>query len=209
MSETTASPKWILFLLWPFKGEPCYPQIEGDLAEEFQQRTTEYGIRSARLWYYKEICRNLLFLTCRWVTIPVIILPLLCMIIQPFLLNLYSALWGLLIRSFSWILLFFDVLFSSLVGLAFAEILCRFLNRHERMSRLAFGLFSLVFVGMWNEPMALNLWHGMRVPATAIPQLFIYLRPSFMFIWTLICFWIGSVGIERKRRGIVNLTSMA
>jgi hypothetical protein len=35
MVESINPPGWILLVLWPFKGESCYPQIVGDLNEEF------------------------------------------------------------------------------------------------------------------------------------------------------------------------------
>ena len=82
MPEIAAPPKWMLFLLWPFKGESCYPQIEGDLSEEFQYRVSKNGMAAARRWYCREVCRNLWSLTLRWATIAVIVLPLFCVALQ-------------------------------------------------------------------------------------------------------------------------------
>jgi hypothetical protein len=200
VSEITAPPRWIRFLLWPFKGEPCYPQIEGDLAEEFQQRIADNGIRSARLWYYKEVCRNLLVLTCRWVTITVIIFPLLCSALHIFLYNKFRLFWGMENQPFSWIFLFFDFHISSLIGLSLGAISSRLLIGHGRMIGFAFGLYYLAILGLLNASLAINIRRGIRILVTDIPQLLIHFEPSFMLIWTLICVWVGIIWIERNRR---------
>ncbi len=199
MPETAAPPRWILFMLWPFNGEPCYPQIEGDLAEEFQLRVVQYGIRSARRWYYAEVVRNAWFLTCRWVMVEIIFLPLLCLLLHIFLFSIYRRLWSAVF--YSWIHLIFDLLLQSLVGLSLGAVFSRLCRGHEKMIRLAFALYYLMIVAAWNAGIAHNLRHGMHVGMSDIPVILIYLtKSSLIFVWALICLWMGSVWIERNHR---------
>lgn len=197
MSDASAPPKWILFLLWPFKGETCYPQIEGDLSEEFQQRESEHGMAAARRWYCREVYRNLWSLTWRWVTIPVILLPLLCTVFGDSLWvrlvgSMYSLLWRPSSWHISWIL-FVSLLNWSIVGLSLGIICSRVLRGHERMIRLVFGAYHLGLLAV--------IYHFIEMKRlspssymTALGIWLTYLRP----VWILSCIWIGSIWIERQ-----------
>jgi hypothetical protein len=197
MPEITAPPKGILFLLWPFKGEPCYPQIEGDLSEEFQQRESEYGLAAARRWYCREVCRNLGSLIWRWITIPVIILPFFCIALGTSLLNPGIGSMYLHGHPSNWEisrLLFASFLNSSIIGLSLGIFCSRILRGHERMVRLAFGAYQLGFLAVMFHLM------GIKILSNSPEMRFFliglrYLKPilTFAFMWT------GSIWIERRR----------
>jgi hypothetical protein len=191
MVKATAPPQWILFLLWPFKGESCYPQIEGDLSEEFQQQESIHGIAVARQWYYREACRNLWSMIWRWTTIAAISVPLVGFTLGDYIRHLFlstSNLWHWFILG-----IIVDSLFtSSLIGLALGIVCSRLLKKHERLVRLAFGVYQLGYLLM-----IIIGGVGVLGPSFAARVFLIgliCLRP----IWTLIFFCMGSIWIERR-----------
>jgi hypothetical protein len=191
MAKIAAPPRWILFLLWPFKGEPCYPQIEGDLCEEFQQQV-EHGLSAARRWYYREICRSFCAMIWRWAMIPVIIIPFLCIAIDDSLRLAFLA------TFISWHLPFsigicIDCLLNPvIIGLSLGAVCSRVLKGHERLIRLLFGVLQIG---------TLIITHVMGIgvfgPSPAM-RFFLIGLIHFRFVWTLIFFWMGSVWIERR-----------
>lgn len=204
MPEITAPPKWILFLLWPFKGEPCYPQIEGDLSEEFQQRELEHGLPAARRWYFREVCRNLLSLTWRWETILVIAIPLLCISLSN---TIWYRLIGLgytlithdLLRVNSWnisSLTFYILLNWSLVGLSLGIVCGRIFSGHEQMVRLVFGAYYLGLTVFSYRAIGIAIAGMQTQSLLATAYRLMYFKP----IGTLVCIWIGSMWIERRHR---------
>ena len=196
MPEITAPPKWILFLLWPFMGETCYPQIEGDLSEEFHQRESEHGVAAARRWYYREVCRNLGSLLWRWVTIAVIILPLFCIALSNILeMQLVRSMSSLLWHhwSISWIICGW-LLNLTIIGLLIGTICSLVLRGHERMVRLVFGAYYLGSMVVIFHRMGINL-PSRSIPSGALGVGLIYLRP----VWLLICTWTGSIWIGRRQ----------
>jgi hypothetical protein len=193
MPEITAPPKWILLLLWPFRGELCYPQIEGDLSEEFHQREVEHGMSSARQWYYREVCRNFWSMIWRWVTIPVIIVPLVCMVLADFLhfpifWRMYSA-WHL--KGFILGIVIDSLPIASIIGLSLGIICSLMLRGHERLVGLAFGAYQLVTLIM--QIVTAKVFGPSPVIRTFLLGL-IYLKP----ICTLVFFGMGSTWIERR-----------
>jgi len=202
MPETAAPPKWILVLLWAFKGEPCYPQIEGDLEEEFHLRESDYGIAAARRWYYREVCRNIWSLIWRWTTLQAIVVPPLCILF-------YSFMGPILLRAPSRLL--FEGIFRisnstlaassatfllkylnlGIVGVALGIVCSLILQGHERMLRLAFVGFFLTLIVVTTGPRIGWLIH----------QHWIALLETFI---SLICFPLGfsmgSMWIERRQR---------
>jgi hypothetical protein len=208
MPKIAAPPKWMLFLLWPFKGESCYPQIEGDLSEEFQYQESKYGIAHARRWYCREIFRNLSLLTFRRETIAVMVLPLICVALRdslshPFSVGspqvflrkyflAYLCLWlssaiDMTMRLFIIILL--TVLSVSMTGLAFAMVCNTLLRGRERMIRLVFTTYylSLSAIFVIQHPTVFR-----RFPAdpTLIGLLDAPLIVAFI--------WYGSIWVERR-----------
>jgi hypothetical protein len=199
MPKTTARPRWILFLLWPFKGEPCFPQIEGDLIEEYQHRLSINGIPSTRRWYCWEIVRNGLSLARRWVTIQALILPLFCLPLHLLLFQIYRNLLFVRTQSFSLIQLTLDLLFQSIVGLALGMTLSYLLGGHERMVRLSCALYYILLVISWNAGLARNVLLGVRINISDIPVMAEFCEKSFVFLWALICIWLGSAWIGKHR----------
>jgi hypothetical protein len=188
MPEITAPPKWILWLLWPFRGELCYPQIEGDLSEEFHQREAEHGMFSARQWYCREVCRNLASMIWRWITVPVILVPLICVVLGDFL----GHLWPWHGVGFIALIVVNSLPMAGILGLSFGIICSRVLSGHERLVRLAFGAFQLVSLIMaLVTAQVLGPSPAMKTFLLGL----IYLKP----ICTFVFFWIGSSWIERRQ----------
>ncbi len=202
MSEMVAPPKWILFVLWPFKGEPCYTQIEGDLSEEFQQRASEYGIADARRWYHREVCRNLASLLRRWGTISAIILPILCIVLSyPLFNRAIWSIWQLFWRSPRWSfssILFYVLFYHSSTGLLLGVICGLTLRGHERMVRLVFGAYYLGLAVVTYPSIAIHLSNAdiQAQQLLALTYRLGYLRP----IWTLACIFAVSMWIEQRHR---------
>jgi hypothetical protein len=221
MPEITAPPKWILFLLWPFRGESCYPQIEGDLSEEFQYRMSKQGTADARRWYRREVCRNLWSLAWRWATIGAIVLPLFCVALGystfpkipiPFwhvLRNLAPVLQPLL-QSFVGsgtpmyvIMVFMIILLLTTIipGLAFPVICGALLRGHDRMIRLVFTAYCLglsVIYGLSHfESLIRDFGHGI-LQGILSPSLIVVglLIPVLMLSFI----WISSIRVERHHR---------
>src|SRR5262247_779780 len=58
MPESVNPPQMAVLLLSVFASELDFPQIEGDLREEFHQHMRMNGRRTARRWYWRETFRN-------------------------------------------------------------------------------------------------------------------------------------------------------
>lgn len=58
MPEILTPPRGASLLLRLLAGETDFPQIEGDLSEEFHQRVLSAGAAAARQWYRHEALRN-------------------------------------------------------------------------------------------------------------------------------------------------------
>jgi hypothetical protein len=207
MPEITAPPKWILFLLWPFKGESCYPQIEGDLSEEFQQLASKNGRTAARGWYRREVCRSVASLTFRWATIAAIALPLLCLAFKNSVIDIFLYFSMTIVKwfpthDFMTQLLIFILLSTGIKGLAFGMICSAPLRGHERMVRIVFTAYYLGFWAIWgiNHSHALIAFR-LANPESWIPLLGFPMHFHFTFIvepvWILAFFWYGSTWVER------------
>jgi hypothetical protein len=208
MPETAAPPKWILVLLWPFKGEPCYPQIEGDLEEEFHQRVSDYGRAAACTWYYREVCRNTWSLTWRWATLQAIILPALCLLFLLYALELYHPLVGAALKQLKWVFLVSNTAssavlnsasfllglpFRGLVGVTLGIVCSLKLRGHERMLRLALSGYVLGFIVV-SIPYIVGRW--VHWPGSVLVRTFSLLN----LIWFPLTFSMGSMWIERRLR---------
>ncbi len=67
MSEPVKPPRGAFRVLNLFSSDPLFPQIAGDMSEEFHQRVHDGGEKTARLWYWRELLRNLGILILRQV----------------------------------------------------------------------------------------------------------------------------------------------
>src|SRR5262245_19905685 len=81
MLESVKPPQTAASLLGLFASEPDFPQIEGDLSEEFHQRMHINGLRSARRWYCRETFRNVLVFIKRPRILQVFAVAALCIIV--------------------------------------------------------------------------------------------------------------------------------
>jgi len=209
MPEIAAAPRWILFLLWPFKGESCYPQIEGDLSEEFQQRVSKHGIADARRWYRREVCRNFWSLTLRWPTIAVIVLPLffvalrdstpipfmyLLLPLRPFLDPLLAAP-GTAMHIMSIIALLLPT--TIIPGLAFPVVCSALLRGHERIIRLVFTAYFLGLSAMFGINHFNSLIWELRIGMGILSPVIVLglLEP----VYILPFIWMSSIWVERRR----------
>ena len=210
MPEIAAPPKWMLLLLWPFKGESCYPQIEGDLREEFQYQEARHGIADARRWYLREIRRNLWCLTMRRETIEPIVLPLLFVALRdvtpiPFMYllpPLRPVLEPLLAApgTAMHIVAILAILLPTTIipGLAFPVICGALLRGHERLVRMAFtacwlGLSVIYGINHFNVIIESVGW-GM--PGILSPVIVLGLLGP---IYILPFIWMSSIWVERRR----------
>jgi hypothetical protein len=208
MPEITAPPKWIMFLLWPFRGETCYPQVEGDLSEEFQHRVSKSGIAGARRWYHREVCRNLLSLTWRWATIAAVVSPLICDAIRgtvnPPFMRMLSTLWQHPQPKTYFILLIIFVLSKAIPGLASGIVCSSLLRGHGRMIRLSFTGY---YLGLWAFWVIQNLDVYTRGNPLVNPECFIPLLGQSRVVgfgqlepvWILAFIFYGSIWLERRR----------
>jgi hypothetical protein len=192
MSEIAKPPVGILLLLWPFKGERNYPQIVGDLNEEYRQRAEETGIPAALRWYRREIWRTFWVLTWRPVILAAIVVPLVCVSLLGFLT------WPLLrVLSIPWRGL------ASIPGVILAIILCckatfdgfvsgavasRILPGLERIVRVMFTAFYVTLAGLRVMVIGEVSW---------LPMLLMYGRS---LILTVPFVWAGSIWVERRNR---------
>src|SRR5690242_7157947 len=73
MPEKLTPPRGASLLLRLLAGEGDFPQIEGDLREEFHRRTLADAV-AARRWYRRELYRNVWALARGWKTIAVVVM---------------------------------------------------------------------------------------------------------------------------------------
>ena len=81
MPEQVKPPQVAALLLSLFASEPDFPQIVGDMSEEFHQRRLMGGLRSARRWYWRESFRNVLVFTKRPGILQALAVAVLCVVI--------------------------------------------------------------------------------------------------------------------------------
>src|SRR5262247_2114341 len=81
MPESENPPRTAALLLSIFASEPDFPQIEGDLSEEFHLRVRMNGQRSARRWYWCETFRNALVFIKRPRILQALAVAALCVVI--------------------------------------------------------------------------------------------------------------------------------
>ena len=218
MSDLAPRPKWILHLLWFFKGESCYPQIEGDLSEEFQLRVSKNGIADARQWYRREVCRNFWSLTWRWETIAVIVLTLffvalgfstfprmpipflhLARLLETVLKPLLPPVLGP--QPFIYVSIRIVILMiptTIIPGLSFPLVCGALLRGHQRMIRLVVTAYCLgitVLFGISRFDIIMrDLWQG--VPHMFSPTVLVCSLP----LWILPFIWVSSTWVERHQR---------
>ena len=158
MPESVNPPQMAALLLSVFASEPDFPQIEGDLREEFHQHRQMNGLRSACRWYWRETFRNVFVLIKRPRILQVLAIAALCIVVpriayRPYLTWLSAELReaprvpGLLF----FLLLLYGVCFKLALGILAGHIL----RGRERILISAFTVFYLFF----NVERLFIIWH--------------------------------------------------
>ena len=193
MTDHTMPPKLATLLLRFFAGEPDFPQIEGDLDEEFHSLLTESGPAVARCSYWREARRNIWALGKRSSTLQVLALAALSVFVFPFALppffhwldNFYVVVQVVALQAF------LVALFAGTIALLLGGLISSLLSGHERMLRLSFTGFYLL--------MNMCLYLSTSGPRVLDIRL-LYLGVN-LINWSLIiiAFWMGSVWSSRRR----------
>jgi len=216
MPEIAVAPRWILFLLWPFKGESCYPQIEGDLSEEFQLRVSKNGIADARQWYRREVFRNFWSLTWRWETIAVIVLTLffvafgystfprmpipflhLARLLEPVLDPLLPPALGP--QPFIYVSIRIVILLlptTIIPGLSFPLVCGALLRGHQRMIRFVVTAYCLGITVLYGISQFDTIIRELRQWGPLSPTVIVHSLP----LWILPFIWVSSIWVERHQR---------
>ena len=199
MLETLRPPKGASLLLNLFASEPDFPQVEGDLSEEFQQLALQSGPSAARQWYWREALRNALAFVTRRESINALGAGLLSLAIFRLVMPLFSH-WlrdelasvprvptlGILLITL------FEIALSFLLG----AVMSRILGRREPLLRLTFTVSYLVNVSSFILHSGMYLWWG---PVQFSVNL-------FGLLCVITSFWIGSLCSERRAQGRESLT---
>lgn len=190
MTNSITPPKFATLLLSLFASEPDFPQIEGDLSEEFHNCLLASGPDVARRSYRREAFRNMWALAKRSSTMRVLAVAALSICISVFSVGPFSHWLNTLDlggSAFALTLLLL-YLFNTTIALVLGILMSLFLRGCERMLRLAFtGFYLLYFICgyviiMW--PLVLNRYFTLNIINLSLE---------------LSAFWMGSVWISRRR----------
>jgi hypothetical protein len=186
MFDSDRPPRLANLLLRPFSGEPDFPQIEGDMREEFHNRIQTSGVQTANSWYRREALRNVWALSRRPRVIQVFLMAVLAVLVYRFTVPL-SARWlspalhaAPRIPGLQFSLVF---TFAAVVSLSMGALMTRGVRGRERMLRLSFsGLFTLFIIG-----------RGWMIGYYDIRFLLYPITSALI----LVAFWIGSLWVSR------------
>jgi hypothetical protein len=172
-----------------FASEQDFPQIEGDLSEEFHNCLLASGPDVARRSYWREAFRNMWALAKRFSTIKVLAVAAFSISISVFSVGPFSH-WLITLdlgRSGFALTLVLLYLFNTTIALVLGILMSRFLRGRERMLRLAFtGFYLLYFIC------------GYVIMGRLVLDMYLTLN---LVNWSLIliAFWLGSVWISQHR----------
>jgi hypothetical protein len=186
-------------LLSIFASEPDFPQIEGDLREEFHQHMQMNGLRSARRWYWRETFRNLLVFIKRPRILQALAVAALCVVVIHIATRPYVTWLSAELREaprVPGLLAFLLFLFRMCLSLALGILAGHFLRGRERMLMLAFTVFSLLPLskssGVLNLFIQWNILWEDQVPLRLKPV------GPIQFWCPLIAFWIATRWSARR-----------
>jgi hypothetical protein len=191
MTDSATPPRLATVLLRLFAGEPDFPQIEGDLNEEFHNQLVASGPKVAQRSYRREALRNVWALAKRPSAMRVLALALGSVFVFPLSVD----------RVFHWLDTFSLVsqapalqvillaLYEITVAVLLGVLTSRLLRGSERILRAAFTGFYLLF-----NICIYSLIAGPKV--FDIQPLYFGLNVAN---WSLIlvAFWIGSIRISQ------------
>jgi hypothetical protein len=158
MPESVNPPQMAALLLSIFASEPDFPQIEGDLREEFHQHRQMNGLRSARHWYWRETFRNVFVLTKRPRILQALAIAALCIVVPRIAYRPYLTWLSAELREAPRVpgLLFFLLfLYGVCLKLALGILAGHILRGRERILISAFTVFYLLF----NVNRLFIIWH--------------------------------------------------
>jgi hypothetical protein len=195
MPESIPPPQMAALLLSVFASEPDFPQIEGDLREEFHQHRQMNGLRSARRWYWRETFRNVLALIKRPRILQALALAALCVVIiriayPPFVIWLRIELRESPLRPVLYVFLLF--LFRPCLSLALGILAGHMLRGRERLLVLAFTIFYLLPSSLTTGVLFLPFLWKIQSP--------LYIRGSSFILWIspIFSFWIATRWSARR-----------
>lgn len=190
MTDAIKPPKLATVLLSLFASEPDFPQIEGDLSEEFHNRLLASGPDVARRSYWREAFRNMWALTKRSSTIKVLAVAALSICISVFSVGPFSHwLITLDLGGFAFALtLLLLYLFNTTIALVLGILMSRFLRGREHMLRLAFTGFYLLYI----------ICGYIKIKGPLVLDMYFTLN-AVNWSLVLIAFWMGSVWISQRR----------
>jgi hypothetical protein len=195
MTRSIKPPAIAVALLSLFASESDFPQIEGDLREEFHQRAGTSGPVRARRWYWREMCRNLLVLMRRGRVIQVLVVSALCVV--AFRLATPAFMFGLRYRVSFLGRQELRILFTLALGLALGVLTTWILRGRGPMLRVMFAAFyGLLLVRYtiysWDHSYSLDgFFTGI------LNSLFYHSGVFFPSAWIILSFWLASVSAER------------
>lgn len=195
MLETLKPPRGASLMLRLFACEPDFPQVEGDLREEFNQVALQSGPNSAEQWYWHQALRNMRVFVTRRGSINVLGATTFCIALFSLLAPLYSR-WlryelisAPRIRGLGFLLMTLSEMAFWLVS---GLVLGRILTRRGPLLRLVFTGSYLLRVTFFIFTSGIYTW-WLREPVQIA-------RFNFALLGIVASFWIGSCWSQRHER---------
>jgi hypothetical protein len=191
MSYCATPPKFATLLLRLFSGEPDFPEIEGDLNEEFHNQLVASGPNVAHRSYRREALRNVWALAKRPRAIRVLGVTLSSVFVFPLTVPPFFE-WldtfSLVSRApaFQVILL---ALFEITVAVLLGALTSRLVRGAERVLRAAFTGFYLLF--------NISIYLLTSEPAVIEARLLYFSLNVVNWSLILAAFWIASIRISQ------------
>jgi len=195
MHDLLNPPKGASLLLRVFAGEPDFPQVEGDLREEFNQLALTSGPDKARQWYWHEALRNIWAFTMRSGSINVLGTAAVCIALNR-LAGRFFFHWVrdsmVSVPRVKGLGLLLNTLFQIIAVLVLGAVSSRILRGREPFLRLAFSGFYLLQVTFFIFTSGIYTW-GLQEPVH-------FVRFLIGLLGVLTSFWLGSRWSERSER---------
>ena len=163
MPESVNPPQLAALILSVFASEPDFPQIEGDLREEFHQHMRTNGLGAARRWYWRETFRNVFVFIKRPRILQALAVAALFVVVIRIAYRPYLTWLSAELRTaprVPGLLFFLLVLFRMCLSLALGILAGHILRRRERILISAFTGFYLLLNVKWLFIIWDVLWEG-------------------------------------------------
>src|SRR5262245_10451829 len=189
MLKPLRPPRGATLLLNLFASEPDFPQVEGDLCEEFQELALQSGPSAARQWYWREALRNMRALVTRRESINALGAGLISLAIFRLVIPWFSRWLRTELLSVPRVqglgvllLMLLGTTLSFLIGV----MMSRMVRGREQLMRLAFAVSYLVSLGIVVYRSGMYQWLS-RVQ---------FSLNLFGMLCVITGFWIGSLCSE-------------